>query len=130
EPYLHNASFISSSTRTIFTYPVMADDAQAQISPYLQRLKDHFEIEERVVTNNPDVSNRHALEYVGSSKSTLNYLIRLNRQLKDYQGTLTPNWQSIQNIVLQSNEDETLFNQALNYKNIPRNLSKQTVADL
>ncbi|MDO1605441.1 PD-(D/E)XK nuclease family protein [Lactobacillus sp. YT155] len=130
EPYLHNASFISSSTRTIFTYPVIADDAQAQISPYLQRLKDHFEIEERVVTNNPDVSNQHALEYVGSSKSTLNYLIRLNRQLKDYQGTLTPNWQSIQNIVLQSNEDEKLFNQALNYKNIPQNLSKQTVADL
>ncbi|MGR3741784.1 PD-(D/E)XK nuclease family protein [Companilactobacillus sp. DQM5] len=124
EPYLHNSSFISSSLRTIFTYPVMASDSKEQLSPYIQRIENHFNIEERIITNSPNPSDEFALEYVGSTSSTLNYLIRLNRELRNNNSVLSEKWKMIQDIVLSDSDLNNKFKKSLNYKNIPVNLEK------
>lgn len=130
EPYLHNSAFTSGSTRLIFTYPTNSLDNQEQISNYLLRIKKHFDLSIRIITNNPENNDDNTLEYIGSKNSTLNYLIRLNRFLIDQREDLSPRWKYVQNIILESKNAYDKLDKSLNYQNIPRNLTPDNAKKL
>lgn len=130
EPFLHNSAFISSSQRVIFTYSQMNADSQEQISPYLQRIQDHFKIEPRIVTNTPNLDDKYALSYVGSMNSTMNYLIRLNRSLRTNNAEMSHNWKIIQDIILNDENSLKKINDSLNYKNTVSNLEPEVAHQL
>ncbi|GKQ42679.1 ATP-dependent helicase/deoxyribonuclease subunit B [Companilactobacillus sp. RD055328] len=130
EPFLHNSAFTSAEQRIIFSYPLIGDSDQEQISPYVQRIKDYFGITPRVITNTPKADDDYALEYVGSIDSTLNYLIRLNRSLKDRSIKMSNNWNTIQSLLLADTSLKNKVQGSLNYQNTVTNLDPEVAQSL
>ncbi|MQS88539.1 PD-(D/E)XK nuclease family protein [Companilactobacillus mishanensis] len=135
EPYLHDLTFSTSSERLIFTYPNFTDDNKQQdLSSYVTRIIEHFNISTEDVLLNPqpdDLSENNILRYVGSQDSTLNYLIRVSRASLDNKTSLSNKWKYIQNTLLSSDSDRSKFAlSSLNYQNVPTNLDPTVVEKL
>ncbi len=135
EPYLHDLTFTTPSQRLIFTYPNYAEDNKQQdISSYVARIKDHFGIDEQDILLNPqpdDDQENQVLKYIGSTESTLNYLIRVSRAGLDNKKDLSSQWKYVRQIITAENDPKTkLALESLDYKNVPGNLDPETVSHL
>ena len=132
EPFLHDITFTASSQRLIFTYPNLIEDNKKQeLSSYVKRIKDHFNLEIEDKLLNPatdDLEDNHILQYIGSKASTLNYLIRISRSALDKNASLPDAWQYVRKQLLNRDEETSEFAlSSLNYQNKPVNLTPETV---
>ena len=50
EPYLNYLAFLAPTAKLIFTYPQSSDDGTLQLSPYVERIKQHFNLVEQKLT--------------------------------------------------------------------------------
>ncbi|MFC6323263.1 PD-(D/E)XK nuclease family protein [Companilactobacillus baiquanensis] len=134
EPFLHDLVFTTPSSRLIFTYPGFTDDnKQKDLSSYVVRIKNHFQLEEQDILFNPDAneSEDQVIRYVGSKSSSLNYLIRVSRLALDNKDDISNSWKYVRNQLYNEEPDKTEFVlDSLNYKNLPHDLNPKTVAKL
>ncbi|AKP66590.1 PD-(D/E)XK nuclease family protein [Companilactobacillus ginsenosidimutans] len=135
EPYLHDLTFTTPSQRLIFTYPNYTEDnKQQEISSYVSRIENNFDIEEQDILLNPTPNeNREneVLRYIGSPESSLNYIIRVSRAALDNKDKLSNQWKYIRSKLLtDDNEQATKVLNSLEYKNIPMDLKPETVEKL
>ncbi|MCH4008241.1 PD-(D/E)XK nuclease family protein [Companilactobacillus sp.] len=135
EPYLHDLTFTTPSERLIFTYPNYTEDNKQQdLSSYVVRIAEHFNLHEQDILLNPDPNEEQEneiLRYVGSPESSLNYLIRVSRSAADNKLQLSNQWKYIQNRLLDQDPEQSRFAlSSLDYQNIPVDLKPETVAKL
>jgi len=132
EPFLHDITFTTGSKRLIFTYPnFTSDNKQQELSSYVTRIQNHFQLEEQVILLNPssdDQTEDEVLRYLGSKASSLNYLIRVSRSALDNKVNIPDAWKYVRQILLKEQPESSEFAlSSLNYQNMPHNLSLATV---
>ncbi|WP_164509370.1 PD-(D/E)XK nuclease family protein [Companilactobacillus jidongensis] len=135
EPFLHDVVFTTAKERLIFTYPNFTDDnKQQELSSYVVRIMNHFELPEQNILLNPDskdAEENQVIRYIGSKTSSLNYLIRVSRSALDNKIGLSSQWNYVRSSLTNDNLDQTKFvMSSLDYKNIPHDLSPDTVERL
>ncbi|WP_334328681.1 PD-(D/E)XK nuclease family protein [Companilactobacillus sp. HBUAS59699] len=135
EPFLHDVVFTTPKERLIFTYPNFTDDnKQQELSSYVVRIMNHFELPEQNVLLNPDSKDdeeNQIIKYIGSKTSSLNYLIRVSRSALDNKIGLSSQWNYVRNSLMNDDPKQTKFVlSSLDYKNIPHNLDPDTVEQL
>ncbi|GEO63253.1 PD-(D/E)XK nuclease family protein [Companilactobacillus nantensis] len=132
EPFLHDITFTTSSTRLIFTYPNLSEDSKKQeLSSYVKRIQQHFDLTIEDKLANPEITEadyNHVLEYVGSKASTLNYLIRVSRAALDKRLDIPKAWTYVKNQLLNREPTDAKFAlSSLEYQNKPVALNSETV---
>ncbi|WP_129044958.1 PD-(D/E)XK nuclease family protein [Companilactobacillus metriopterae] len=135
EPYLHGLIFSSAKERIIFTYPnITEDDNYDEVSSYVQRIQNHFNLTKQSFEINPNPSTKvegEILRYVGSDISTLNFLTRASRTALDNREDLSSGWKYIRDSLVENIKERAQITlSSLDYRNIPENLSPQLVEDL
>lgn len=135
EPFLHDVVFTTPKERLIFTYPNFTDDnKQQELSSYVIRIMNHFELPEQKILLNPDSKDdeeNQIIRYIGSKTSSLNYLIRVSRSALDNKIGLSSQWNYVRNSLMNDNPKQTQFvMSSLDYKNIPHDLRPETVEQL
>ncbi|WP_338231742.1 PD-(D/E)XK nuclease family protein [Companilactobacillus muriivasis] len=135
EPFLHDITFTTSSTRLIFTYPNLSEDSKQQdLSSYVKRIQQHFNLTIEDKLANPEIVEadyNHVLEYIGSKASTLNYLIRVSRAALDKRVDVPNAWNFVKNQLTQREPEVADFAlSSLVYKNEPTALTPETVSAL
>jgi ATP-dependent helicase/nuclease subunit B len=133
EPYLNYLTFMIGSEELIFSYPVCSNSGdEFKISPYVERIKNHFKIEVQSLPSRPQVENPAVEPFVGSKRSTLSHLIQYARASNEVKAELDPRWNLIYTL-LDRSELKFMTNQllsSLKYKNIPEKLQPAIVEGL
>lgn len=132
EPFLNYLAFMAPTEKLYLSYPLGGnDDAQFKCSPYVERIQQHFALP--VYRAQKNDGTKPALDYIGSKRTTLSELIKVERQARNEQEDLPTEWQFIFQKFAHDPEIKELFerlNQSLDYKNIPEQLSAKSVAGL
>lgn len=133
EPYLNYLAFTTATQKLIFTYTQkLTDDAGVNLSPYVQRIADHFRLQ---VIHRPAVpANDEPIgTYIGSKRATLHHMIQVVQQTYKQRAELSPTWNYIFNQLRADSTISPLTNRLLgsiDYKNVPVPLSQQIAEKL
>lgn len=133
EPYINYLAFMTPSERLIFTYPINAsDDSQNKISPYLDRIRRHFELPIEMHTATPAADETDLQPYLGAKRATLRHLIQASNDSRERNVRLSPVWQYVYK-KLDAGELQPLTEKLLgsiSYRNIPAQLDAEIVTGL
>ncbi|AXX64524.1 hypothetical protein DS830_03175 [Bombilactobacillus bombi] len=126
EPYLHDIGFLSSQQRLIFTYSSTKSGNEVHLSPYVELIKQHFNLSEQVLDCVKSNNEQQVLRTVGSPTITLNHLLEIYRQAQDQHQEIPPAWQSIHDILFANPDNKAYLDllwSSLYYQNIPQSLT-------
>jgi ATP-dependent helicase/nuclease subunit B len=133
EPYLNYLTFMIGADELIFSYPRSGNDgADFKLSPYVERIKEHFGIEVQTLPSRPTVELPIIEPFIGSKRSTLSHLIQYARAMNEEKQEADVRWNIIYTL-LKNSELSTLTDQllsSLKYKNIPEKLTPKIVEGL
>ncbi|WP_461244378.1 PD-(D/E)XK nuclease family protein [Secundilactobacillus muriivasis] len=130
EPYLNYLALMTASDRLVFTFPMNAgDDAQNQLSPYVDRLRKQFQIPIIDHTATPDVTTNDLQPYLGARRATLRHLVQVSNASREHRQSLSPAWQYVyQQLRTDPLTDKLLGSIA--YRNEPGKLNEDIVTGL
>ncbi|MBW1604936.1 PD-(D/E)XK nuclease family protein [Lactobacillus sp. Sy-1] len=137
DPYLNYLAFMSGSERLIFSYCLANDsdtETGVQISPYVDRIKKHFAINEIHYVDTPKADSELILPYIGTKRTTLRHLVQASYDHKYNQHKLANSWHLVyQELVTTSREFQALTEKllgGLNYNNTPTKLTNDIITGL
>lgn len=119
EPFTNYLAFMSCSESLHFVYPVNdVDGSELQISPYVQEIKDAFNLPIHKVALTAPNLGPEILDYVGNATTTTSELLNLSRKLKHDHEKLSLEWTAIFNYIKSKHRSRIIkiFN-SLNYQN-------------
>lgn len=133
EPYLNYLTFMIGSDELIFSCPKSGNDgAEYKISPYVERIKNHFKIEVQNLPSRPSSDDSTIEPFVGSKRSTLSHLVQYARSVNETKQEADSRWNLIFSLLKKSTvstlADHLLS--SLRYKNIPKKLKPEIVTGL
>lgn len=135
EPYLNYLAFLSGSERLIFSYPATSDDNHngLQISPYVERIRQHFNLPVIQAAATPTAEDTAILPFVGTRRTTLRHLVQASHDGQLRNVALSKPWLYIWRTLRQDPNYGQLTAKlmgSLAYKNVPTKLTKDTVIQL
>lgn len=134
EPYLAYLAFLSGSDRLIFSYPTTSDaDRGLQISPYLARIRDYFNLPVQVAAATPTAEDTAILPFVGTRRTTLRHLVQAGHDSRMRNQELSPAWLSILKLLKADpaySELTTKLLGSIDYRNVPQQLRPDIVTQL
>ncbi|KRO03436.1 ATP-dependent nuclease, subunit B [Levilactobacillus paucivorans] len=134
EPYLNYLAFMSASEQLIFSYPVTSDDDNTlQISPYVARIQQHFNLKPIIAAAAPRAEQTGIGSFVGTRRTTLRHLVQASHDSQERQQPLSPAWITVYRLL----KDDPTYGDltvkllgSLNYRNVPKALKPEIVTDL
>ncbi|UQS81499.1 PD-(D/E)XK nuclease family protein [Bombilactobacillus folatiphilus] len=123
EPYVHDLAFLSSSERLIFTYARTKQVTAMQLSPYVQLLKQRFQLTEQIIDFTQPTEEEQVLQLLGSPIMTADHLLAVYRKSKTDQTPVAPAWQYVKDLIFQSSTAAQIY-----LSKIWRGLSYQNIA--
>lgn len=135
EPYLNYLAFLSGSERLIFSYPATSDDNHngLQISPYVERIRQHFNLPIIQAAATPAAEDTDILPFVGTRRTTLRHLVQASHDGQLREVALSKPWQYVWQTLRRDPNYSRLTQRlmgSLSYKNVPTKLTKDTVIQL
>ncbi|WP_341779028.1 PD-(D/E)XK nuclease family protein [Levilactobacillus sp. HBUAS70063] len=135
EPYLNYLAFLSGGERLIFSYPATSDDNHngLQISPYVERIRQHFNLPVIQAAATPTAEDTAILPFVGTRRTTLRHLVQASHDGQLRNVALSKPWLYIWRTLRQDPNYGQLTAKlmgSLAYKNVPTQLTKDTVIQL
>ncbi|CAJ1230074.1 ATP-dependent helicase/deoxyribonuclease subunit B [Levilactobacillus zymae] len=134
EPYLNYLGFLSGSEQLIFSYPATNDgEADLQISPYLARIRDHFQLPVTTVNTTPAADGHDVQAFVGTRRTTLRHLVQASHASQLENQPLAANWLAIMTRLRQDPQYGGLTTKllgSLQYRNVPTQLTPDIVTQL
>lgn len=132
EPYLNYLAFLSSQQAVYFTYPLSSGDGtNYQLSPYVQRIQQHFKLSTEHVLAEPAMATQPVIS--GSWRSLLSDLIQVSRQAQEQQLPIPNDWLAVYQLLVQKPASQFLTQQllqSLQYCNQPVALTPEIVIGL
>lgn len=133
EPYLNYLTFMIGSEELNFSYSKGSNDgSEYKLSPYVERIKNYFNIEVQSLPSRPEAETAVIQPFVGSKRSTLSHLVQYARAMNEAKVDADGRWNLIFTLLKQSGlsqlTDQLLS--SLQYKNIPQKLKPDIVAGL
>ncbi|KRK56925.1 PD-(D/E)XK nuclease family protein [Fructilactobacillus fructivorans] len=135
EPYLNYLAFMTPDSKLVFSYNLGGgeSDVTQAISPYVARIKDHFNLEEKHVSATPSPDSNDIRQYVGSKRATLKYLVKASLDAKVNGKQLGQAWTQIKSYLENDPTMRTITQKlmgSLTYKNVPAALKPEIVTGL
>ncbi len=134
ERYLNYVAFLSGCQEIHFSYAMNdSNGSELQLSPYVQEIQTHFNIEMPTYFDRPQVTKEDTREFLGSKRSTLSHLLQVSRDSKSIQKMVTPEWRYIYRVLNQDAQLGPLTKRvfaSLNYQNVPVKLHPEIVGEL
>mgnify|MGYP001026155046 FL=1 len=132
EPFLNYLAFLTPTQKLFLSYPRSDNDQlELKCSPYVERLKQALALPLSYAHKNDGASD--ALNYIGTKRTTMSELIKVERQALTEQQELPTVWDHLFQRFQQDPATKPLFeqlNQSLDYKNIPEQLTPESVKGL
>lgn len=134
DPFLNYLAFLAGSEKLIFTYSLGdSDESSVQISPYVERIKNHFDLSINHIVSQPSAEMDDITAYVGTYRSTLSHLVQASQHAKLTNANLSPAWNYIYQQLNQIPDYKLLANKllgGLDYNNTPTPLNQEIVTGL
>lgn len=133
EPFLNYKAFLTPQQQLIFTYPLNDDGVTLKLSPYVDRIQQHFQLPLQVVQTRPALTDRKIAPFVGSKRSTLTHLVQIARDAMAQKVQLSVPWLYIYRLLQQDDNYQVLTENllaSLNYRNVPQKLRPEIVQAL
>lgn len=137
EPYVAYSVFTRATDKLYLSVPLKNNDNdELRISPYVERIKDYFDIvmkEKTFEAHIDDPISEKTLDFIGSPKETLGQLVSVIRQGKDINQTPHPFWLRLLRLFSTSYKDNPRFQRimgGLDYTNIPEALTQENAEEL
>lgn len=135
EPYLNYLAFLSGSERLIFSYPATSDDDRngLQISPYVARIRQYFDLPLLVAHATPTAGMTDILPFVGTRRATLRHLVQASHDGQLRGTPLSQPWLYVWHDLRQNPDYGQLTAKllsSLDYRNVPTKLTQDTVIHL
>lgn len=134
EPFLNYKAFLTPQQQLIFTYPLNDDGVTLKLSPYVDRIQQHFQLPLQVAQTRPALTDRKIAPFVGSKRSTLTHLVQIARDAMAQKTQLPLPWLYIYRLLQQKDQGyQTLTENllaSLNYRNVPQKLRPEIVQAL
>lgn len=133
EPFLNYTAFLTAREQLIFTYPLADDGSSLKLSPYVERIMNHFQLVPQVAQTRPDITANKIAPFVGSKRSTLSHLIQVSRDAMAQKTQLPPIWLYVYRLLRQDGGYSALTERllaSLNYRNVPQKLRPEIVEAL
>ncbi|MFD0897129.1 PD-(D/E)XK nuclease family protein [Loigolactobacillus binensis] len=133
EPFLNYTAFLTGRRQLIFSYPLNDDGTELNISPYVQRIQQHFNLTIQTSQTRPAITATKIAPFVGSKRSTLTHLIQVSRDAMAAKTQLPPLWLYIYRLLRQDGGYGALTERllaSLNYRNVPQKLRPEIVQAL
>ncbi|MFD1319261.1 PD-(D/E)XK nuclease family protein [Loigolactobacillus zhaoyuanensis] len=130
EPFLNYTAFLTARQQLIFTYPLADDGNTLKLSPYVDRIQQHFQITTQISQTRPTITANKIAPFVGSKRSTLTHLIQVSRDAMAQKTQLPPVWLYVYRSLRQDGGYSALTERllaSLNYRNVPQKLRPQIV---
>ena len=121
EPFLNYLAFLTPTQKLFLSYPRSDNDQlDLKCSPYVERIKQALKLPLSHAHKNDGTSD--ALNYIGTKRTTMSELIKVERQAITEQRELPEVWDHLFQSFQQDPATKPLFeqlNRSLDYKNIP-----------
>lgn len=137
EPYVAYSVFTRATDKLYLSVPLKNNDNdELRISPYVERIKDHFDItmkEKKFEAHIDDPVSEEILDFIGSPKETMRQLVSVMRQGKDINQIPHPFWLRLLRIFANTYEEDPRFQRimgGLDYSNIPEPLTQENAEAL
>lgn len=135
EPYLNYLAFLSGSDRLIFSYPATSDEDHngLQISPYVERIRQHFKLPIIVAPAAPKAEMTDILPFVGTRRTTLRHLVQASHDSQLREQPLSQPWLYVLNELSHDTNYGNLTTKllgSLSYRNVPEHLTPDIVTQL
>ena len=130
EPYLNYLAFMTATDKLIFSFNAAGQDSSSrQISPYLNRIADHFglKINHFAATAKDNLA---VLPYVGAKRATLHSLIQVCQDAYSRNVLPSDSWTFIYHKLNDDRQFVDLLDiliHSITYKNAPQPLSAESV---
>lgn len=123
EPFLNYLAFLAPTERLVFTYPHGdGNDGGMKLSPYVERIRQHFSLEERRITDE---------ERISTPKGTVEDLIFEFRRHADGHDDVPGFWREVRNVMERAEPEMTeRIMGSLFYRNIPEQLTAENAQKL
>ncbi|MEN3252871.1 PD-(D/E)XK nuclease family protein [Fructilactobacillus sanfranciscensis] len=137
EPYEDYLVFMTPSDKLYFSYNLggNGDNNLRQISPYVDRIQKQFNLPIQQFKSQPHADSNEIERFLGSDRTTLNYIVQAALDGKKARQPLSPAWKTVKQ-QLENNpatEIRDLTNNllgSLHYKNQPVDLRPEIVTNL
>lgn len=135
EPYLNYLAYLSGSERLIFSYPVTsdADHNGLQISPYVARIRDYFQLPTQIAAATPQAEDDDILPFIGTRRTTLRHLVQAGHDSQLREKPLSNAWLYVLHLLRADpnyGELTTKLLGSLSYRNVPTSLTPDIVTQL
>ncbi|WP_429971745.1 PD-(D/E)XK nuclease family protein [Fructilactobacillus sp. Tb1] len=135
EPYEDYLVFMTPTDQLYFSYNLGGGDSLHEISPYVDRIQKHFNLKTQQFKSHPEANRNDIKHFLGSDRTTLNYLVQASLNGKKEQQPLSPAWKTVKqqlenNPTTQIRDLTKILLGSLNYKNEPVDLTPEIVTDL
>lgn len=135
EPYLNYLAFLSGSEQLIFSYPVTsdADHNGLQISPYVARIRDYFQLPTQIAAATPQAEDDDILPFIGTRRTTLRHLVQAGHDSQLRDKPLSNVWLYVLHLLRADpnyGELTTKLLGSLSYRNVPTPLTPDIVTQL
>ncbi|UQS87195.1 exodeoxyribonuclease V subunit gamma [Nicoliella spurrieriana] len=137
DSYLNYLAFLTGSERLIFSY-CLANDSDSetgvQISPYVDRIKRHFQIQEYHYVDTPNASHADIMPYVGTQRTTLRHLVQASYDHKYNHHDMADSWNFVYAELINASAESRALTEkllgGLDYHNTPTRLTNEIVTGL
>ncbi|AYM03993.1 ATP-dependent helicase [Levilactobacillus brevis] len=135
EPYLNYLAYLSGSEQLIFSYPVTsdADHNGLQISPYVARIRDYFQLPTQIAAATPQAEDDDILPFIGTRRTTLRHLVQAGHDSQLREKPLSNAWLYVLQLLRADpnyGELTTKLLGSLSYRNVPTSLTPDIVTQL
>ncbi|WP_395319670.1 PD-(D/E)XK nuclease family protein [Fructilactobacillus frigidiflavus] len=137
EPYEDYLVFMTPSDKLYFSYNLggNGEEGLRQISPYVERLQNQFALPVQQFKSLPAADSNQIDRFLGSDRTTLNYLVQASLNAKKTNQPLSAAWKTVQH-QLENNPNREIRDLtknllgSLHYKNQPVDLAPNRVIEL
>lgn len=134
DQYLNYLSFLVGSQKLIFSFSASQDvDTVVNISPYVARIADHFNIEIKHLPATADAKSSNIDKFLGTKRSTLRRLVQASQDSKNSNVELSASWKYVYQKLGHDLNFKALTQKllgGLKYQNIPTQLSPEIITKL